>query len=209
MPYCEGIFAGKGHFCWATNGRNLPPLYTFHMLDGEEKIVTSAVRGDASAFGELYDHYQPMIYRFVAVKVSRREEAEDITHQVFMSAWQNVKSYQHRGHPFSSWLYQIARNQVVDFYRTRRNETSIDAIDPEYFVAPVSAEFAIPMKLEMESVRRAMRQLKPDYEDIIILRFIEDLSLKETASILKKTEGAVKLMQHRAMNELKKLLHEA
>lgn len=176
------------------------------MLDGEEKLIKSAVKGNSSAFGELYDHYQPMIYRFVAVKVPRREEAEDITHQVFMSAWQNVKSYQHRGYPFSSWLYQIARNQIVDFYRARRNDTPLDAIDPEFFVAPASAEFSVPAKLEMESVRRAMKQLKPDYEDIIILRFIEDLSLKETAQILKKTEGAVKLMQHRAMNELKKLL---
>jgi len=178
------------------------------MLDGEEKLIKSAVKGDSSAFGELYDHYQPMIYRFVAVKVGRREEAEDITHQVFMSAWQNVKSYEHRGHPFSSWLYQIARNQVVDFYRSRRNDTSIDAIDPEHFVIATStaAEFAVPVKLEMEVIRRAMRQLKPEYEDVIILRFIEDLSLKEAASVLGKTEGAVKLMQHRAMNELKKLL---
>ncbi len=178
------------------------------MLDGEEKIVTSAVKGDSSAFGELYDHYQPMIYRFVVVKVSRREEAEDIVHQVFLSAWQNIKSYRHRGHPFSSWLYQIARNQVIDFYRAHRNETSIDAVDQEYFAAPASAEFAVPTKIEMEAVRQAMKQLKPDYEDIIILRFIEDLSLKETASILGKTEGAVKLMQHRAMNELKALLKQ-
>lgn len=178
------------------------------MLDGEEKIVRSAVKGDSSAFGDLYDHYQPMIYRFVVVKVTRREEAEDIVHQVFLSAWQNIKSYRHRGHPFSSWLYQIARNQVIDFYRSRRNETSIDAVDQEYFAAPASAELAVPAKIEMEAVRRAMEQLKPDYEDIIILRFIEELSLKESASILGKTEGAVKLMQHRAMNELKKLLKQ-
>ena len=178
------------------------------MLDGEEKLIKSAVKGNSSAFGELYDHYQPMIYRFIAVKVSRREEAEDLTHQVFMSAWQNVKSYQHRGHPFSSWLYQIARNQVVDHYRSRKNETSIDAIDPEYFATTASAEFALPLKLRMETVRQAMKQLKPDYEDIIILRFIEDVSLKESAAILNKTEGAIKLMQHRAMNELKKILKE-
>jgi RNA polymerase sigma-70 factor (ECF subfamily) len=178
------------------------------MLDGEEKLITSAVTGDSSAFGELYDHYQPMIYRFVAVKVSRREEAEDITHQVFMSAWQNIKSYEHRGHPFSSWLYRIARNQVVDFYRSRRNDVALDSIDPEYFVAPASADFSIPLKLEMEVVRQAMHQMKSDYQDVIILRFIEDLSLRETADALGKTEGAVKLMQHRAMNELKKLLKE-
>src|SRR3984885_6497419 len=146
------------------------------MIDGEEKLIKQAVRGVSSAFGPLYDHYQPMIYRFVLVKVGRREDAEDITHQVFMSAWQNIRGYKHRGHPFSSWLYQIARNQVVDHYRARKNETSIDAIDPEHFAVTASAEFALPMKLQMETVRSAMRQLKPDYEDIIILRFIEDIS---------------------------------
>src|SRR5579862_2288407 len=109
------------------------------MLDGEEKVIKSAVTGNSSAFGELYDHYQPMIYRFVAVKVSRREEAEDITHQVFLSAWINIKNYKHRGHPFSSWLYQIARNQVIDHYRSKRNDVSIENTDPEFFVMPATA----------------------------------------------------------------------
>jgi RNA polymerase sigma-70 factor, ECF subfamily len=178
------------------------------MLDGEEKIVSAAVGGNSSAFGELYDHYQPMIYRFIAVKVSRREEAEDITHQVFLSAWLNVKSYEHRGYPFSSWLYQIARNQVIDYYRAKKNDVNLDSIDPEYFVTPASATFSVPMKLDMEAVRRAMGKLKPDYQDVIILRFIEDLPLKETAVAMKKTEGAVKLMQHRAIKELKKIIDE-
>lgn len=176
------------------------------MLDGEEKKLVLAVKGDSSAFGELYDHYQPMIYRFIAVKVSRREEAEDITHQVFLSAWQNIGRYENRGFPFSSWLYQIARNQIVDYYRARRNNVSIDAIDPEYFATAASAEFTIPAKMEMELVQRGIKELKQDYQDIIILRFIEDLSIKESAAILKKTEGAVKLLQHRALRELKKVL---
>jgi len=179
------------------------------MLDGEEKFIKQAVRGDSSAFGSLYDHYQPMIYRFVMVKVGTREEAEDITHQVFLSAWQNVKHYKHRGHPFSSWLYQIARNQVIDHYRSKKNETSIDNVDPEYFAAPAIAHFDLSMKLEMEKVRTAIRQLKPDYQDVIIMRFIEDASLKEAAAMLGKTEGAIKLIQHRAIKELKSLLGES
>ncbi len=176
------------------------------MLDGEKTLVNSAIRGDSSAFGSLYDHYHPMIYRFVMVKVGRREEAEDITHQVFLSAWQNVRSYTHRGYPFSSWLYQIARNQIVDHYRGNRAEVSIDAVDPDYFAVPAVAHFDIGTKVAMENVRRAMQKLKPDYEDVIIMRFIEDMSLKETALALGKTQGAVKLMQHRAVKELQKML---
>jgi RNA polymerase sigma-70 factor (ECF subfamily) len=201
MPYCEGIFAEKAY-------RNLLKPNTFPMLDGEDKLITSAVKGNSSAFGQLYDHYQPMIYRFVAVKVSRREEAEDITHQVFLSAWQNIKSYEHRGHPFSSWLYQVARNQVIDHYRAKRINTDIEAIDPEYFAAPASVEFTLPMKLQMETVREAMQKLKQDYQDIIIMRFVEEISIKEAAVALNKTEGAIKLMQHRAIRELKKLLKD-
>ena len=176
------------------------------MVDGEEKLIKDAIRGSSSAFGVLYDHYQPMIYRFVLVKVGSRGDAEDITHQTFMSAWQNVRTYKHRGHPFSSWLYQIARNQVIDHYRAKKGDVSIDAVDPEYFVAQVSVSTDLAGKLEMEKVRRAIATLKPDYQDVIIMRFVEDISLKETAAAMGKTEGAVKLIQHRAIKELQKLL---
>jgi RNA polymerase sigma-70 factor (ECF subfamily) len=178
------------------------------MLDGEEKIIREAIRGKSSAFGSLYDHYQPMIYRFVFVKVGRREDAEDITHQVFLSAWQNIDGYKPMGHPFSSWLYQIARNQVIDHYRSKRIETSLEKIDPELFVMPATMHFDLTQKLELEKVRMAIAKLKPDYQDVIILRFIEDLPLKEVGISIGKTEGAVKLMQHRAMKELKELLGE-
>ena len=176
------------------------------MIDGEEKLIKDAIRGISSAFGTLYDHYQPMIYRFILVKVASREEAEDITHQVFLSAWQNVRTYKHRGHPFSSWLYQIARNQVIDHYRSKKGEISLEAIDPEFFVSPASVNADLAVKLEVEKVRLAINQLKPDYQDVIIMRFVEDISLKETAAVMQKTEGAVKLIQHRAVKELQKIL---
>ena len=86
MPYKRGVFR-------EVEASNQTLTFTFSMIDGEEKFILQAVKGDSSAFGSLYDHYQPMIYRFVAVKVGRREEAEDITHQVFLSAWQNIKRY--------------------------------------------------------------------------------------------------------------------
>ena len=175
------------------------------MIGGEEKLIKDAIRGSSSAFGSLYDHYQPMIYRFVLVKTGSHEESEDITHQVFLSAWQKVRTYKHRGHPFSSWLYQIARNQIVDFYRAKKSDFSIDAVDPEYFAAPASVSADLAAKLEIEKVRRAIEQLKPDYQDVIIMRFVEDISLRETAAIMGKTEGAVKLIQHRAVKELQKM----
>lgn len=175
-------------------------------LDGEEGIVKEAVRGDASSFGSLYDHYQPRIYRFILIKVSRKEEAEDLTHQVFLNAWQNIRSYKNRGNPFSSWLYKIARNQVIDYYRTAREESSIEDTNPEFFVTPAVAHTNLDKNLEFEKVLLALRHLEPGYQDVIIMRFVEGFSIKETAKIVNKSEGAVKLIQHRGINKLKAML---
>jgi len=177
------------------------------MLDGEESLIKRAIKGGASAFGSLYDYYQPRIYRFVLIKVGRREEAEDLTHEVWKNAWQNIRSYKSVGHPFSSWLYEIARNQIVDYYRARKNETSLEKIDPNYFVAPAIAEFNVEERLEIERVGVAIQKLKPEYQDVVIMRFVEDMPAKEVATILNKSEGAIKLMQYRAIKELKKILN--
>lgn len=178
------------------------------MLDGEAHIVKSAVRGEASAFGRLYDHYQPKIYRFVLVKVSHREEAEDLTHQVFLSAWQNIERYQDVGHPFSSWLYRIARNQIIDHYRTRKPTVTIDEVDPNEFAVVNLTELTIENRLALGKVLRAVRTLKQDYQDVIIMRYVEDLSPKEVAAVFGKSEGAVKLLQHRAVKQLRALLND-
>lgn len=176
------------------------------MLDGEPTIVERAVSGEASAFGLLYDHYQPKIYRFVAVKVGLREDAEDLTHQVFVNAWQHIHAYRSRGFPFSSWLYQIARNLVVDHYRTKKADLPLDSLTGEAIAVTVRASFSTDLQLEVERALQALRGLKQEYQDVILMRFVEELSIKETAAALKKSEGAVKLLQHRALKELKTLL---
>lgn len=178
------------------------------MLDSENELIKNAIEGESSAFGLLYDYYQPKIYRFVLIKVSQREEAEDLTHEVFLNAWQNIRNYKNLGFPFSSWLYQIARNRIIDYYRTKKNEARLEEIDPEKFAVPPSVYSTIEEKLELEKLISSIRKLKPEYQDVIIMRFIEDASLKEVAAFFKKSEGAVKLLQHRAINELKKIIEE-
>ena len=178
------------------------------MIDGEDKLIEDAVQGEASAFGALYDHYQPKIYRFVVIKVSRREEAEDLTHQVFLDAWTHMPGYQRMGFPFSSWLYRIARNKVIDHYRTKKDHLAIDDVDPEQFAAAAPGDAELDAAFTLERVRSAIAKLKPEYQDIIMMRFVEDLSLKETAHAMEKSEGAIKLMQHRAIKQLKQLLTE-
>lgn len=173
------------------------------MLDGENKLIRDAIRGDSSAFGLLYDHYQPQIYRFIYLKVGRREEAEDITHQVFLSAWQNVGSYKSQGFPFSSWLYQIARNKVIDHYRSKKVGVAIETVEEVLIAGDPSPLESADIKLRIHSLRQAILKLKPEYQEIIAMRFVEEMSLKEAAHILKKSEGAIKLLQHRAIKNLK------
>ncbi len=173
------------------------------MLEAEKQHIKEAKKGSKEAFGALYDHYLPQIYRFVLFKVSRKDEAEDICHEVFLSAWKNMPSYKDKGFPFSSWLYQIARNAVIDFYRTSKSSVQIELVDENSIQLVQSSQKELDTALEMEMVRKCLSKIRPDYQDLIIMRFIEEMENSEIASALKKSEGAIRLMQHRALKELK------
>ena len=177
------------------------------MLEGEKEIVERAKGGEAEAFGALYDHYQPKIYRFVLLKTSHKETAEDLTHQAFLAAWQNIHKFSHRGFPFGSWLYQIAKNSVIDHYRAAKPTTPLENV-AELISSSVNHEERADSRLKIQSVYEALKQLSGDHQDVIIMRFIEELSPGEIAKALGKTEGAVRVMQHRALSALKNTLKE-
>lgn len=176
------------------------------MLEDEQNLVARAKRGESSAFGSLYDFYMPRIYRFVLVKVGQREEAEDITHQTFLKAWENIHTYNFRGHPFGSWLYRIARNTVIDYHRKSRPEVNIDFLPPELLRSEESPKAAAELKMEWEALLASMKKLKDIEQDVLIMRFIEDMPYREIGKIVGKSEGAVKVIQHRALKNLKKLV---
>ncbi|OGZ02291.1 MAG: hypothetical protein A2430_02470 [Candidatus Liptonbacteria bacterium RIFOXYC1_FULL_36_8] len=179
------------------------------MLENEEKLIKLAKSGKAESFGFLYDSYHEKIYRFIYLKVSHKEEAEDITHQVFLSAWQNIKNYSSKGFPFSSWLYQIAKNKVIDHYRSAKPKISIELVSEKNLETNLIADPTSSTNFdEMESVKKAIEKLTPEQQDVLIMRFIEDLPIKEVALTLNKTPGAVKLIQFRAVNKLKQLLNK-
>ena len=177
------------------------------MIDGEKNLIERAIKGEASAFGLLYDKYQPQIYRFIYLKVGHREEAEDLTHQVFLKTWGNIDRYNFQGFPFSSWLYRVARNQVIDFYRTKKANLSLESINITELKIESFNSGEIDVNPDIERIKKAIHQLNLRQQDVIILRFIEDFSLAEVASILNKTETAVKLIQHRALKKLKKIIN--
>ncbi|EKD24145.1 MAG: RNA polymerase ECF-subfamily sigma factor [uncultured bacterium] len=180
------------------------------MLDDEEKsIIERAIGGDALAFGLLYDKYHEQIYRFVYLKVSHREEAEDITHHVFLNAWQNMGTYRDKGFPFSSLLYQIARNKVIDHYRTKKTTLDIEDLNEAEIPRHESTvEDSLHFQFQVTTVKTAIKQLKQEYQDIIIMRYVEELTPSEIARILKKPETTIRVLQHRAIKQLKALLNE-
>ena len=180
------------------------------MLEKEKKLVKSAQAGDSHAFGTLYDQYSAQIYRFIIVKVSTRQEAEDLTHEVFLSAWQKLPGFKIQKFPFSSWLYRIARNRVIDYYRTQKNHFSVDelvgSLEEEFLRVRAIQGEDLNLKLEMEQVLSAIEELTEDQREVIEMRFIQDLSPKEIAEITKKKEGTIRILQHRATKKLQKVL---
>ncbi len=175
------------------------------MLDGEEKLITAAISGKTEAFGLLYDHYQPKIYRFIYLKVSHREEAEDLTHQVFLSAFEKISGFKIKTTAsFSGWVYSIARNKVIDYYRLKKNTVDIETV--QISELKDSREDIMDAVMETEKARRAIGKLSPIEQDVIIMRFIEELSPKETAGVLNKSEISVRVIQHRAIKNLRTIL---
>jgi len=117
----------------------------------EESLIKKAQKGHGESFGKLYDLYMPRIFRFIVLKVGTRQDAEDLTQQVFVNAWRHIHSFEFQGFPFSSWLYRIASNAVIDHYRTSRPTYDIEKIPEEIIAQTVSTNRRRPTSF------RAMR----------------------------------------------------
>src|SRR3989338_4494999 len=176
------------------------------MMEGEKNLVEKARKGNSEAFGILYDYYLPKIYRFVLFKVSHKQQAEYITQHAFMKAWENMGGYKPQGHPFGSWLYRIARNSVIDYYRKNEFSVDIEAVSPEALGIDNSLIAKLEVKLEWEKILNAIGGLTEVEQDVLIMRFVEDLPHGEVARAVDKSENAVKVIQHRALKKLKETL---
>src|SRR3989344_4914858 len=176
------------------------------MMEGEKNLVDKARKGRPEAFGALYGYYLPRIYRFVLFKVSHKQQAEDITQHAFMKAWEGMGGYKPQGHPFGSWLYRIARNSVIDYYRKNEPQVNIEEVSPEALGIDNSLIAKLEIKLDWEEVLGAISSLNEVEQDVLIMRFVEDLPHEEVAKAVDKSENAVKVIQHRAIKKLKESL---
>lgn len=171
--------------------------------DNEKRLIMEAMSGKSFAFGLLYDKYQPKIYRFILFKVSHREEAEDITHQVFLNAWKKMDEFKDMGFPFSSWLFRIARNKVIDYYRTKKNILSIDEVQEIEIESDIEK---IAKQLDLERIFKALDQLTEEQRDVIILKFVDGLKNSEIAKIMDKSYGAIRVLQYRSIKKIRHIL---
>jgi len=173
----------------------------------EDNLIKNAKAGESEAFGKLYDNYLPAIYRYIFIRVgSRKADAEDLTHQVFLSAWQNIKNYKFQGFPFSSWLYRIAHNAVIDYYRGQKPKIDISEVSENVFADSPDLEKSIDDTEEIKKVKIALAKLEPDQQSVLLMKFVNELSNQEISEALGKTEGAIRVIQHRGLKQLKKIM---
>jgi RNA polymerase sigma-70 factor (ECF subfamily) len=167
-------------------------------------------RKDPEVYGEIYDLYVSQIYRFIFFKVSNKEEAEDLTANVFLRTWQyiNEMGAETIGN-LQAFLYQVARNAVIDFYREKsQREISSEDLKIELKDQRQNLVEKIQNISMLQEVKDALQQLKDEYREVVILRYIEEMNVGETAKILGKSKGAVRVLLHRAIKTLREILTE-
>jgi len=173
---------------------------TQHILDKERELVEKS-KVDRSAFAELYASYAERLYNYIYSRVHNREDAEDLTSLTFMLALEAIEKYEWRNLPFGAWLFRIASNQIAVYYRKKKNLQSIEdlaiadsALDPERETMRIGDQLMI---------QKAINRLNPDQQKVIRMRYSQGMKNREIAEVMGRTEGAVKLLIHRATNNLR------
>jgi RNA polymerase sigma-70 factor, ECF subfamily len=174
----------------------------------EKELIVRAAAGDAEAFGDLYSMHLDAIYRYIFFRIGEPQEAEDLTETVFLKAWEALPGYKDLGNPFTSWLYRIAHNMVIDFHR--RNKPIIENSEanlPDEREDVSANTLGIIIESEnLSELAKAVSQLSSEQQQVISLRFIQGLSHSEIARVIGKNEGTCRMIQHRALTTLSKIL---
>ncbi len=172
-------------------------------------LVELARAGDVEAFGLLYDHYQPSVYRFLYYRVGSAALAEDLTSETFVRALRSMGSFRWQGKDFGAWLTTIARNLATDHAKSGRSRLEVVTEDMSLHDSSVEGpEGVVLAAITHETLLRALRQLPAEQQDCLVLRFLQSRSIAETAAVLGRSEGAVKQLQLRAVRNLAKRLPE-
>src|SRR6266511_4137209 len=170
-------------------------------------LVEQSQAGDAEAFGQLYDRYVDLVHRYIYYRVGDRSTAEDFTSETFLRAWRRIGSVTNQGRDIGAWFITIARNIVLDHVKSSRYRLEIataDMLDADQ--QEDGPEGAVLDQIASAELLNSVKQLNAEQQECIVLRFLEGLSVAETAAVMGKNEGAIKALQHRAVRRLATLL---
>jgi RNA polymerase sigma-70 factor (ECF subfamily) len=172
-------------------------------------LVELARTGDAEAFGLLYDHYQSSVYRFLFYRTRSTTLAEDLTSETFFRALRSMNNFRWQGKDFGAWLMTIARNLATDHFKAGRTRLELTTEDMGlHDDATEGPESAVLAGLTNEVLLRALTELPPEQRDCLVMRFLQGMSIAETAAVLGRSDGAVKQLQLRGVRNLAKLMPE-
>lgn len=170
----------------------------------ESRAIQAVQQGNREAFGVLYDLYVRPIYRFISIKTQHRSTAEDLVSQTFLKALERINTFDSTKGTFAAWLYKIARNTVIDYYRTERSVTSID---DAWDIPEVSTvEHDTDIALAMNDVRSYLSQLSSSEREILLMRVWGEASYSEIAAALGKSEASCKMMYTRTIKKLRQMM---
>jgi len=170
----------------------------------ESDLIRMACEGDSDAFGALYEKYIDQIYNYIYFRTSNGKDAEDICSRVFLRALNHIEKYEDRGYPFSAWLYRIAHNLVVNWYRDSERTDEISLLDQ--YPPPTmdgSVEERIETRDENKRLLGIIRDLPEDRIELLVLKHVEGLTNLEIGEIMDRTEGAIKALYHRTLESLR------
>ena len=170
----------------------------------EEEILTRDSQGDRDSFSLLYERYLDRIFNYVYYRTGNLHDAEDLTARVFQRAMNHIQNYTDRGVPFSAWLYRIAHNLVANWHRDRSRRQEIPINDVP--VLPSKADHPernLVRSQEQSTLLRIIRRLPPERQNLLILKFVENMSNAEIGAIMGRSEGAVKSLYHRTLLSLR------
>ncbi|MDO8531839.1 MAG: sigma-70 family RNA polymerase sigma factor [Dehalococcoidia bacterium] len=179
-------------------------------MQDEQSLVREAQQGNAGAFAKIYETYFDRVFRYVVVRVGNAAEAEDITQDVFLRALDSVRAFQWRGVPFSAWLFRIAHNLLTDRLRSkgRHEEVALDD-DMPLVDGRQNPSDLVELKISVEQMLASMQHLTESQRQVLALRFGSGLSIEETAQSMSKKEGAIKALQHSAVQALRRHMTRA
>jgi RNA polymerase sigma-70 factor, ECF subfamily len=179
-----------------------------HFLNATSvELINRARTGERASIGELYERYHVHVYRYLYYLVGDIHTAEDLTSEVFLRMIRSLPNYRYQGISFQAWLFQIAHNLAVDFFRKVGNRTQVE-LEENLHSGDTDLDTTVERNLTSELLRRALDQLNQGQREVILLRFITGMPIAQVAQTLRKSEDTVKGLQRRGLSALRKILEE-